>query len=221
MVRFHDRKRRKTGITTGWLGRLGGAAQTEEEVCWEEWCVQVIVARPRSEAGWSPLRIGLSDWIAKRRDDRPNQSPPRHGVLSAEDGNEDRCDREQRQGSYTAHHHERSESVSLQDYRQSQATGRRERFWWRLELIARRSSSVRRGRYHFNSAFYQACFIDRSRIRALVSVHVFIVEHLEQKYCIGGLLNKLAITPAASLNPRTPSTCLPGLISSLLLSINT
>lgn len=51
VVRFFDRKRRKTGITTGWLGRLGGGGQTEEEVCWEEWCVQVIVARPRSEAG--------------------------------------------------------------------------------------------------------------------------------------------------------------------------
>lgn len=50
VVRFYDRKRRKGGITTGWLGRLGGG-QTEEEVCWEEWCVQVIVARPRSEAG--------------------------------------------------------------------------------------------------------------------------------------------------------------------------
>jgi hypothetical protein len=50
VVRFFDRKRRKTGITTGWLGRLGGG-QTEEEVCWEEWCVQVVVARPRSEAG--------------------------------------------------------------------------------------------------------------------------------------------------------------------------
>lgn len=53
VVRFYDRKRRKTGITTGWLGRLGGGGQTEEEVCWEEWCVQVIVARPRSEAGKS------------------------------------------------------------------------------------------------------------------------------------------------------------------------
>ncbi len=54
VVRFYDRKRRKAGITTGWLGRLGGGGQTEEEICWEEWCVQVIVARPRSEAGWYP-----------------------------------------------------------------------------------------------------------------------------------------------------------------------
>lgn len=57
VVRFFDRKRRKTGITTGWLGRLGGGGQTDEEVCWEEWCIQVIVARPRSEAG--ELSLGL------------------------------------------------------------------------------------------------------------------------------------------------------------------
>lgn len=51
MVQLFDRKRRKTGITGGWLGRFGGAHQTEEEICWEEWVVQVVVARPRTEAG--------------------------------------------------------------------------------------------------------------------------------------------------------------------------
>ena len=53
VVQLFDRKRRKTGITGGWLGRLGGAHQTEEEVCWEQWVVQVVVARPRTEAGQS------------------------------------------------------------------------------------------------------------------------------------------------------------------------
>lgn len=53
-VQFLDRKRRKAGITGGWLGRLGGVAQTDDEVCWEEWSVEVVVARPRSEAGESP-----------------------------------------------------------------------------------------------------------------------------------------------------------------------
>lgn len=51
VVQLFDRKRRKTGITGGWLGRLGGGHQTEEEICWEEWVIQVVVARPRSEAG--------------------------------------------------------------------------------------------------------------------------------------------------------------------------
>lgn len=51
VIQLFDRKRRKTGITGGWLGRFGGTHQTEEEICWEEWVVQVVVARPRTEAG--------------------------------------------------------------------------------------------------------------------------------------------------------------------------
>ncbi|EXJ71880.1 uncharacterized protein A1O5_04381 [Cladophialophora psammophila CBS 110553] len=65
VVRFYDRKRRRTGITTGWLGRLGGGGQTEEEVCWEEWCVQVIVARPRSEADRIKVRRAMESSLQK------------------------------------------------------------------------------------------------------------------------------------------------------------
>lgn len=50
MLQFMDRRRKKTGLTTGWLGRIG-AVQTEEEICWEEWVLDVSVARPRSETG--------------------------------------------------------------------------------------------------------------------------------------------------------------------------
>lgn len=65
MVRFFDRKRRKTGITGGWLGRLGGGGQTEEEVCWEEWCLQVVVARPRSEADRIKVRRATESSLQK------------------------------------------------------------------------------------------------------------------------------------------------------------
>jgi len=65
VVRFYDRKRRKTGLTTGWLGRLGGGGQTEEEICWEEWCVQVIVARPRSEADRIKVRRAMESSLQK------------------------------------------------------------------------------------------------------------------------------------------------------------
>jgi len=65
VVRFFDRKRRRTGITTGWLGRLGGGGQTDEEVCWEEWCVQVIVARPRSEADRIKVRRAMDSSLQK------------------------------------------------------------------------------------------------------------------------------------------------------------
>jgi autophagy-related protein 101 len=53
VVQFLDRRRRRTGLTGGWLGRLGGGGQTDDEVCWESWSVEVVVARPRSEAGKS------------------------------------------------------------------------------------------------------------------------------------------------------------------------
>jgi len=65
VVRFYDRKRRKTGLATGWLGRLGGGGQTEEEICWEEWCVQVIVARPRSEADRIKVRRAMESSLQK------------------------------------------------------------------------------------------------------------------------------------------------------------
>lgn len=58
-VQFFDRKRRKPVTSAGgWLGRLGGVTgvaggSADEEVCWEEWVVEVVVARPRTEAGRS------------------------------------------------------------------------------------------------------------------------------------------------------------------------
>jgi len=58
-VQFFDRKRRRNaGITGGWLGRLGGV-NTEEEVCWEEWCIEVVVARPRTEAGMHVMDLRM------------------------------------------------------------------------------------------------------------------------------------------------------------------
>jgi len=65
VVQLFDRKRRKTGITGGWLGRLGGGHQTEEEVCWEEWVVQVVVARPRSEAERIKVRRAMESSLQK------------------------------------------------------------------------------------------------------------------------------------------------------------
>lgn len=47
-VQFFDRKRRKSGWLTG-IGR-----GNEEEVLWEEWLVEVTIARPKTEAGEDP-----------------------------------------------------------------------------------------------------------------------------------------------------------------------
>ena len=64
-VQFFDRKRRKPAAAIGgWLGRLGGVTGavvgvTEEEVCWEEWVIEVVAARPRTESGRQTFaRIG-------------------------------------------------------------------------------------------------------------------------------------------------------------------
>lgn len=64
VVQLFDRKRRKTGITGGWLGRLGGV-QTEEEVCWEEWVLQVVVARPRTEGDRLKVRRAMETSLQK------------------------------------------------------------------------------------------------------------------------------------------------------------
>lgn len=101
VVQLFDRKRRKTGITGGWLGRLGGTHQTEEEVCWEEWVVQVVVARPRTEAG------ELSRYLLRTCADvvigRSNKGSAGHGDFSAKSCHEDRGYCQQRQGPYPAH----------------------------------------------------------------------------------------------------------------------
>lgn len=49
VVQLHDRQRTRSQ-GTGWLSRFNSAT-AEEEVCWEQWVLQVIVARPRTDAG--------------------------------------------------------------------------------------------------------------------------------------------------------------------------
>lgn len=44
-MQFFDKKRRKSGWLTG-IGR-----GNDEEVIWEEWLVEVTIARPKTEGG--------------------------------------------------------------------------------------------------------------------------------------------------------------------------
>lgn len=46
-VQFFEKRRRKGGG----LGWFTGTGKTEEEVCWEIWCLDVTIATPRTEAG--------------------------------------------------------------------------------------------------------------------------------------------------------------------------
>ena len=99
-VQFLDRKRRKIGITGGWLGRLGGGGQTEEEVCWEEWTIEVVVARPRSEAGGFS---SLQKWIVTLIIGRSHQGSTCNGIFFAEDA-QDCVHCQSRQRSHTTNH---------------------------------------------------------------------------------------------------------------------
>jgi autophagy-related protein 101 len=44
-IQFFEKKRRKTG----WLGGMGRGG--DEEVCWEEWLLEVTIAKPKTESG--------------------------------------------------------------------------------------------------------------------------------------------------------------------------
>ncbi|MCJ1337469.1 hypothetical protein MMC09_002751 [Bachmanniomyces sp. S44760] len=48
-VQFYEKKRRKAGG----LGWFTGGAKAEEEVCWENWRLEVTLATPKTEAGES------------------------------------------------------------------------------------------------------------------------------------------------------------------------
>jgi len=59
-VQFFEKKRRKMGWLTG-IGRTN-----EEEVMWEEWLLEVTIARPKTEGGNKserirPVQIGTTD----------------------------------------------------------------------------------------------------------------------------------------------------------------
>lgn len=133
VVQFYDRKRRRTGYTGGWLGRLGGGGQTEDEVCWEEWCVQVVVARPRSEAGELVFLQSKPTIVLTRN--RSDQSSTRHGIVIAKDDFEDRQYRECRQRPYTTYHNKRPESVPISNSCKPKAAAEFGTRVWRLELV--------------------------------------------------------------------------------------
>jgi len=58
-VQFFDRKRRKSGWLTG-IGR-----GNEEEVLWEEWLVEVTIARPKTEGEREKVRRAMESSLQK------------------------------------------------------------------------------------------------------------------------------------------------------------
>ena len=88
-VQFFDKKRRKSGWLTG-IGR-----GNEEEICWEEWLVEVTLAKPKTESGMSQSRstVSVADTLCCLC--RARQGSKSHGELSPEDRHEDRGYRQQ------------------------------------------------------------------------------------------------------------------------------
>jgi hypothetical protein len=100
-VQFFDRKRRKSGWLTG-IGRAN-----EEEVLWEEWLVEVTIARPKTEGGenlFLILSLIASNLTDKRPWRRTREGPQGNGKLATEDSHEDCWYCESRQRPYTTHH---------------------------------------------------------------------------------------------------------------------
>jgi hypothetical protein len=120
-VQFFDKKRRKSSWLTG-IGRAN-----EEEVIWEEWLVEVTIARPKTEGGeLFCLKIRLPETVLTcLPSPRKRKGTKSDGKLAAEDGFENSQYCESGQRSHTANHNKRGEPISVQNYAQSEARGLR------------------------------------------------------------------------------------------------
>ena len=88
-ARFFEKRRRK-------LGWLGGMGRGDEEVCWEEWLLEVTIARPRTESGKPEITVSLAPpgrvgrfLLTTRWMLRTNQSTQSYAKFSAQDSDED------------------------------------------------------------------------------------------------------------------------------------
>jgi hypothetical protein len=106
-VQFFEKKRRKAWFTKG-----------EEEVCWEQWTLNVTLATPKTETGMFLLRHHHEDF-AYQGVYRKSKGSEGYGGHVAESCNEDCDDSKQREGPYPTYHDQRSKSFSLSDYSKS------------------------------------------------------------------------------------------------------
>jgi hypothetical protein len=99
-VQFFEKKRRKAWFTKG-----------EEEVCWEQWTLDVTLATPRTESGMlllSPRRIN-TDYLWLRK----GEGQESYGSYATEGCYEDSYDREPRKRPHSSNHDKRSKPVPL------------------------------------------------------------------------------------------------------------
>ena len=97
-VQFFEKRRRKAWFST----------KAEEEVCWEQWTLNVTLATPRTESGRSsrPSRRTYMSGLANEGH-RESKGPKGDGDDASEDCDENRHHGELQNGSYPANHNER------------------------------------------------------------------------------------------------------------------
>ena len=89
-IQFFEKKRRKTGWLSG-MGRGG-----DDEVCWEEWLLEVTIAKPKTESGTYPSLPGLRipDATTNTLKCRAHKGTKSHGKFLAENRHENSGHRE-------------------------------------------------------------------------------------------------------------------------------
>lgn len=106
-VQFFEKRRRKAWFTKG-----------EEEVCWEQWTLDVTLATPRTESG-NNLRPPL-DRTHMLRLSRTRKSSKSDGDYAIEDSYENRLDRKSTQGAHPSDYDKRGQPLPVPDQHQSQ-----------------------------------------------------------------------------------------------------
>lgn len=102
-VQFFEKKRRKAWFT-----------KAEEEVCWEQWTLNVTLATPKTETGML-LLWHHHEGLAYKCFYRESEGSKGYGGHVAESCNEDCDDGKQRERPYPTYYDQRSKPVPLPD----------------------------------------------------------------------------------------------------------
>lgn len=119
VVQFFEKRRRKTYFF----------GKADEDVCWEQWTLDVTLATPRTETG---IPSFICHWthgvciVQANHMYRCPQSPPRNDQIPRESRTQNHSHREPRQRPYPTHHHDRRESVPVPGRRQPEDSCRPE-----------------------------------------------------------------------------------------------
>jgi hypothetical protein len=106
-VQFFEKRRRKAWFTKG-----------EEEICWEQWTLDVTLATPRTESGKSKITIPEGQ-MTEDAIHRKSKGPQGDGDHVVQNSHEDCHNGKQRERSHSADHDQRDESLPLSNQHKS------------------------------------------------------------------------------------------------------